>query len=84
MTCHLPEVLTLISPDISTVHCEHTMVSISFGSNNLGNQVGANYGVIHLPPGGLYNTLLHVLCKLIGTVFSAGASEVAAALYGAF
>ncbi|KAJ5556589.1 hypothetical protein N7494_000504 [Penicillium frequentans] len=26
------------------------MSSISFGSNNLGNQVGINYGVIHLPP----------------------------------
>ncbi|KAJ5346218.1 hypothetical protein N7452_004222 [Penicillium brevicompactum] len=27
------------------------MSFISFGSNNLGNQVGINYGVIHLPPG---------------------------------
>lgn len=55
MSWHIPEVLTSISPDTRNMYYQHTMSSISFGSNNLGNQVGINYGVIHLPPGEVHN-----------------------------
>jgi len=44
-----------MSPDICNAHYEQTMSSMSFGSDNLGNQVGNNYGVIYLPLGKVYN-----------------------------
>lgn len=47
--------LTMISLDMCNASYEHSMSSVSFASNNLGNQVGNNYGVIYLPPGRVYN-----------------------------
>lgn len=55
MFCPFLEGLTLIPQDICNAYYEHSMSSISFGSNNLGNQVGINNGVIYLSPGRVYN-----------------------------